>query len=49
MTYFVEEGLVEGGVLSLQFMYFFVELCLDVGTFHLQVLEGVHTSLHNLW
>lgn len=49
MTYFVEEGLVEGCVLSLQFMYFFVELCLDVGTFYLQVLEGVYTSLYNLW
>lgn len=48
-TYFVEQGLVEGRVLSLQFMYFFVELCLNVGTFDLQVLQGVYTSLYNLW
>lgn len=49
MTYFVEQGLVEGCVLSLQFMNFLVELGLDVGAFDLQVLEGVHTSLHDLW
>lgn len=49
MTYFVKEGLVEGCILSLQFMYFFVELGLDVSTFDLQVLEGVNTSLYNLW
>lgn len=35
VTYFVKEGLVEGCVLSLQFMYFFIELGLNVGTFHL--------------
>lgn len=49
MTYFVEEGLVEGCVLSLQFMNFLVELGLNVGAFDLQVLEGVYTSLYNLW
>lgn len=49
MTYFVEEGLVEGCVLSLQFMDFLVELGLNVGAFDLQVLEGVHASLYDLW
>lgn len=49
MTYFVKEGLVEGCILSLQLMDLFVELGFNVGTFDLQVLEGVHTSLHNLW
>lgn len=49
MTYFIEEGLVEGCILSFQFMYFFVELCLNVGTFDLQVLQGINASLYNLW
>lgn len=49
MTYFVEEGLVEGCVLSLQFMNFLIELRLDVGAFDLQVLQGVYASLDNLW
>lgn len=49
MTYFVKKGLVEGCILSLQFMDLFVELCLNVSAFDLQVLQGVHTSLDNLW
>lgn len=49
MTYFVEEGLVEGCILSLQFMYFLIEFGFNVGTFDLQVLQCVYTSLYNLW
>lgn len=49
MTYFVKKGLVESCILSFQFMDLFIELCFNVGTFNLQVLEGIHTSLYNLW
>lgn len=47
-SYFVKERLVEGGVLPLQFVDFFVELGFDLGTFDLQVLQGVNASLDNL-
>lgn len=47
--YLVKKGLVEGSILSLQFMDLFIKFGLDVCTFNLQVLEGVDASFYNLW
>lgn len=47
--YLVKQGLVEGLVLCLQALHFFVELSLEFGYFKLHVLECLHLPLNGWW
>lgn len=44
----VIERLVKCSILPLQLMNFLIELGLNMSTFHLQVLQSVHSPLHDL-